>query len=311
MNISQTSLVNNLDALGEQNSSEFSFFTYTANQLLLLSDEEDIRAYYKEIIAYSILQSQMDLTNNLNYLFTDRLRRMLYDKPIIVSFHFGLYRLLPLSILNNGFKLCIMVSKDILKSQISYYSSVLSQNLFDNLAFIDAENSSLFFQMRKYLKKGYLLLIYADGGSGVQNISISKSHSTSVIEFQKGQLRTRTGCIDLAFILQKPICLIFSPAYTEDTNYSFDYHDLYYQDDSSVNRLCFRKKVINSLYAHLESILIKDPFAFEGWLSLHSSIIPQHTDQYLLNPKSRFRSYNNEQGQFIFDKFAYRVYMVK
>lgn len=283
---------------------EFAFFSANFQHVMQICGLQSQLQYFDRTVKFAQLQTTIDLSQRLATACGPALHHALQSPAFIVTFHFGFYRLIPVSLLKMGYRLALLVSRDVFDNQQAFYAKVLRPEWFDKLVFVRAEDPQLFFKIRQLRKKGYQILCYADGGAGAKPIDQAGPGTTKVV-LGEAHLRARSGFADMAYLLGAPLCLLMPPI-EEEAIWDLAATEVY-MPERCPSRRQFVKGVMDSLYAHLGQALIGAPHAWECWLYLHRTMPPKSFIE-AWPIADRFMPFMQEQQGFVLDKGLYKIY---
>ncbi|WP_353101568.1 hypothetical protein [Myroides odoratus] len=181
----------------------------------------DNLSFYIDVRANSIL-ADYEFNNYdkiTKYINIESLIKLDNTPKIYCSFHYASYKLIN-SILNiNNIDYCVVANKSIIEGSDRYISlhSTMKQKhkLSNSFSMINANSNSSLIQMIRCLKKGKSLLIYIDGGNGLQGLDYSNDKVIN-LEFLNKSIYSRVGIEFLSKHLNVPIIPVVS---TRDENF--------------------------------------------------------------------------------------------
>ncbi|MGJ1215335.1 hypothetical protein [Sphingobacterium multivorum] len=112
------------------------------------------------------LYSQFSLNELTDLDFRDIER--LSHGAVLITFHYGPYRLLPKILLRLGYKLTLLASAEILKREADYYGEELQGAGIhaDHFESIDANNASALKRILSAVSNGRLVIVFLDANEG-------------------------------------------------------------------------------------------------------------------------------------------------
>ncbi len=283
---------------------EFALFTANIQHLLGCDVMEDASSIYENSKSYQLLQGDKRLYD-LDKGLPEAICAKLESTTFIATFHFGIYRTLPLQIVLAGHKICIPISKHVLESQRKFYEYVVGKDRAKNIVLLEAEDPFLFYKIRKCVASNYHTLCYIDGGSEVDfHPQIEKS--SVQINLCKGLIFSKIAFVKFAAICKRPLMLVF------DSGDKTGYGEVKYVSESYVfdsNKIAkdYAKCVIENMYARLVPCLIKRPYMWECWFYLHRFMSPKSSIKPW-NHKNRFSVFVLDNKRYLFDKYTYVSY---
>lgn len=188
------------------------------------------------------------------------------EPGLIVTFHYGSFRLLPRMLVDRGFKVALLIAKGIRESQ---ESQLLEQTVQlgsgGTLEFIDAEDPYCFKTMIRMQQDGFHILAYLDGNAGTQpEVDIDRSIR---IPFLGSVLLLRKGLAALCYRMQWPVCIV-CPCTVWNEAIDFYVENLLAPDACSI--ATYTKLFYSRAFAVLERAVRRDAGGWEGWLYPHA-----------------------------------------
>lgn len=289
--------------LDDRDSLEFALFSANIQHILNVPSLSKLTDIYERTKTFQKIQANWNPNNVL-----DKLSIQLYNslsKPtFIATFHFGFYRSLVLKIVNDGYKVCVPVAKQILDSQRNYYEAILGVTRAKNIVLLDAEDPHLFFKVSKYSKLGYHTLCYLDGGSGVKTKYLKSSRSLLRVALAHGFIFSKVAFLKFAYITNLPVVLCIHSGESCDRevdNVVVNYYPVLSNESSDA----YSRRVLTEMYMKLSGFLIKNPEMWECWFYLHQSCLPE-SSMSNWTVENRFTSFVLKGSYFILDKKNYQ-----
>lgn len=297
-----------MEAYTPEQWAEFAFFSANVQHILGEHDLQAQLGLYHRFLDYTEWQAGMSLCTGTAGACATALAQWIDQGAVLVTFHYGQYRLIPLSLLAMGYRVCILVSRDVYTDQVEYYRWHLPSEWFANLVFVIAEDSRLFFQISRYRRDGYILICYADGASGVKKAA--QPSSGGIVEVGLGQatIGARSGFAAMAYLWRSPVAIVLGPVASMGLDWTLDsirvYHPLHHR-----SRAHFVQQVLSGIYEELSLALAEYPECWECWGYLHQ-LMPVRTSGTLWDTEIRYMPLENEKGTFLLDKACYSMYPV-
>lgn len=289
--------------LGDRDSLEFALFSANIQHILNVSSVSKLTGIYQRTKTFQKIQVNWNPTNVL-----DKLSIQLYNslsKPtFIATFHFGFYRSLVLKIVNDGYKVCIPIAKQILDSQRSYYKAILGVTRAKNIVLLDAEDPYLFFKVAKYSKLGYHTLCYLDGGSGVKTKYLKSSRSLIRVPLAHGFIFSKVAFLKFAYIANLPVVLCIHSGELYDSggdNVIANYYPVLSNESSEA----YSRRVIAEMYKDFSNLFLKNPEMWECWFYLHQYCLPE-SGMSNWTVENRFTSFVLKGRCYVLDKKTYQ-----
>ncbi|PRD51993.1 hypothetical protein [Sphingobacterium gobiense] len=287
---------------------EFAFFSANFQHVMQLYGHPLQLQYFDQTVEFAQQQTRADLSTGLAAACSPMLSQALEDNAVIVTFHFGFYRTIPVSLLRMGYRVALLVSREVFESQQAFYAQVLQPEWFARLLFVLAENPKLFFRVRQLREQGYQVLCYADGGAGVKQGQMGAEKRTQV-RLGEAYLPARSGFADMAYLLQVPLCLLMPPAVPPVTDWVLQELEIHSPKEYP-SRQAYVEKVMHSAYGHLGNAIRQTPHAWECWFYLHRTMQPRSFMEGWPIAERFIPLLHGQQG-FVLDKGLYRVYRLK
>lgn len=303
----QTTYENIMHSYTAEEWMSFAFFSANVQHVLGQNDLPSQLALYRSYLDYSAVQARLDLSAGWAGACSPTVRQCLEQGAMVVSFHFGQYRLIPLSLLALGYRVCLLVSREVFTAQVAHYRAAVCADWFERLVFLVAEDPRLFFKVRQYRQAGYTVLCYADGGAGAV-IPGRRPAATSKVNLGHTAIAARSGFAAMAFLLGSPICILLGPVAPPDSGWILEELAVY-RPQAYRLRADYVQQAVSGIYRQLFLALIRYPECWECWADLHSlmPVQPQHTDW---PPQDRYILFEKQDEGFLLDKVSYAIYPV-
>lgn len=222
-----------------------------------------------------------------------------------VSFHLGVYQWIPLRLMIAGISVCLIVSRSVLQEYRTIYAKLVERiPLEGKLCFQEAEDPKIFFALRRFVKMGFHIFVFADGAFGSIN---HPNKNLAEVKLLEGSIRVRSGYINIASLFNLPI--------TKIIEHSLDPHEwqplkLYEIPNETIqDHKDFHDQCLGNLYRSFEKDLVKFPHLWETWRYLHRYYHPRSE---LLNWNSDYRiiPLQAKNEYMLLDKFTYRSHQI-
>lgn len=282
---------------------DFVFFSANVQHLLGIHRLDIQQNLHRATINFSRRQAETDVTK---FQFEDKTYWISPERTqFILSFHFGYYRAVPAFLVQRGYKLCILVAKEVMLQQSQHYATLLGDHRQKQVVFLEAEDPYLFFKLRQQMDLGYHIFCYLDGGvSAAKDLQAQK---LSEISFLNGSIKIKHGILHMAFLLQKNITVLIAKIAAENEPIVICALSHWYQNWFP-NARQFTDYFSRIIYEDFEEALLEYPEAWEAWLYLHRTMLPS-SDEASWSATNRIISFNNKEKQLLFDKFTYLSYL--
>lgn len=196
-----------------------------------------------------------------------QLEEMKQRPGIILTFHTGAYRVLPRLLCELGFNIALLVSSKVRAEQMGMMHTQHSglQQIdakTGDFILLDAEQESSLLQVRKALRDGYHVLVYADGNTGSRSLQ-KESRQTLCIPLYKGKIIQRTAMAVLSYRWQVPIYPML--VHKVNKHFNLTIAEALMADSAEDNHQ-YSKRVYDKLYGLLTHSLAKYGMMWEGWV---------------------------------------------
>lgn len=127
---------------------------------------------------------------------------------ILLSFHYGPYRLLPKILLAAGYKVALLASAKVLEREKSGYSRQLEQEGWEPQAMrcLDADDPTIFKKMlRAIQQEGRIVLVYLDADEGYAHKDEEIAENYIKLQLGEAPLYWRCNLLKLAYRFRIPI----------------------------------------------------------------------------------------------------------
>ncbi|MDD4375003.1 MAG: hypothetical protein PHG67_13915 [Bacteroidales bacterium] len=215
-------------------------------------------------------------------LCLDELRESSY---IITTYHTGSYRLIIPFLLKEKIKFVLVTDEKFIHDQgkgIHELQKTLlkSLNATDSkpLEIISAQDVLLLMKLRDKIEKGYSVVFYIDGNTGLFKYNINENKLLK-IPFLADYIYVRKGIAFLSYLTKTRIISFLSERQTDLSN---TIHIEPVECDFSMNRNDFIKVTTSKLYSALENFLKEMPTQWEGWKYLNE-FNQEKTDEPIKN----------------------------
>lgn len=247
-------------------SRDFQQFCRNVYRLLKIQTKEDYIAWYRKLQfnrRRASLEQQVPLADLPMENLSDFKKEMsvLDEQPHLIStFHLGSYRLLPRLLSEWGHKLAIILSEDIVQQQGDFFIRQAKSTAAGQVALLNSADASLFRKIIRLFSEGYHVLLYLDGGKGLQDMSRTK-HLMEV-PFLKRTLMQRTALFELADRLNYPV-ICATMRYDEDRIVATMHRRWHGEDGESREPATV---ILRQNYGFLETLISQNAPSWEGWL---------------------------------------------
>ncbi|WP_286803494.1 MULTISPECIES: hypothetical protein [Sphingobacterium] len=129
---------------------------------------------------------------------------------IVISFHYGPYRLIPRYLLAAGYKISVLASPSIIQKEQKEAAHLLQFNNLeaDCLRYIDASRSTVLKNVVSDLNEKRLVLVYLDADEGVNRLAAKGSRSLLNVPVAASRLYFHASIAQLAFRFHIPLAFL-------------------------------------------------------------------------------------------------------
>lgn len=185
---------------------------------------------------------------------------------MILTFHYGSFRLLPRLLCGMGYKLALLVARDVRVRQEALLREQASlMDAGGDIDFIDAEDPHCFRAMRRLQAEGYHILVYLDGNTGAQ-LEVDPAKAIR-IPFLAIAIGLRKGLAACCHRWGWPVYMI-CPSTVWEEPLDFAVESLGAPRDCTPEH--YSRLFYSRSYALLEKSIRRRPEGWEGWLYPHS-----------------------------------------
>lgn len=130
------------------------------------------RAYTQHKLTANIKLKQY-LEKKFTIKLPDSWLNALKSHNIFYSFCYGLFKLVPATILAQGFPVAILMSEELKFRQSDYFMQLAELNLGQNrwntdIRFLSHRDENLLFKMKTLINSGYKIIFFIDGNKGIE-----------------------------------------------------------------------------------------------------------------------------------------------
>lgn len=187
---------------------------------------------------------------------------------IYVTLHLGAYQIIPDYLLFKGVNICIPVTHRVYMEQFDDYMTqfeLIKKKRNAEFELTDIEDTSGLIKLIKCIKRGYSLLFYIDGNSGVGGMERTDDKLISV-DFMKKQIMARKGLGFLSYKFQLPIQPIITYVDINKLRPEIIFLRQLSVDSSSQNKELYEECVTKEIWNIFQEYIKSVPDQWEGWL---------------------------------------------
>lgn len=199
---------------------------------------------------YSIFNGYHKPRNHNQYTVDITGSEQLETTGILAVFHLGQHELLPLFLAQAGIEFDILISRNVFErhnhSLRAHRDAFGSHNKRFNFLF--AEDRNIVLDLRRSLRAGRHVLVFADGNLGSENMRLNMIG----VDFLAAQLQVRTGIAFLSHLLQVPVYPIVDQLKAQQLQIKFETSIWPWQNESRTRYItCCMQQLFNKLEKRL------------------------------------------------------------
>lgn len=189
---------------------------------------------------------------------------------IVISFHYGPYRLIPRYLLAAGYKISVLASPSIIQKEQKETEHLLQFNNLeaDCLRYIDASRSTVLKNVVSDLNEKRLVLVYLDADEGVNRLAAKGTRSLLKVSVAASRLYFHASIAQLAFRFHIPLAFLLM-----EKNENNGLWNLALSKRLSCKRAeqldGYMKRFKRKLNRAINRILMKEWTAWENWPLIH------------------------------------------
>ncbi len=220
---------------------------------------------------------------------------------MILTFHYGSFRLLPRLLCGMGFKLALLIAREVrAKQEAPLREQASLMDTGGDIVFIDAEDPHCFRAMMRLQAEGYHILVYMDGNTGTQ-LQVDPAKAMR-IPFLAAVIALRKGLAAWCHRRGWPVYMI-CPATVWDEPLDFAVECLRAPVDCTLEH--YTRLFYSRSYALLEKSIRRRPEGWEGWLYPHALAYPVQSAVNAASDVPNWLIYSNEK---LFLKLDFQKY---
>lgn len=233
---------------------------------------EDLELNYLRWSAYRQSFAKMLHPVQLDQMLDARcLERLPTDLTgIVISFHYGPYRLIPRYLLAAGYKITVLASPNIIKEEQKETEQLLQYNNLeaDSLRYIDASRRTVLKNVLSDLNEKRLVLVYLDADEGINRLAAKEPRALLKVPVAASRLYFHASITQFAFRFQLPLSFLLMEKNVNNGLWNLA---------SSKRLRCkrgeqpngFMKRFKGQLNKVITGIVMKDWTAWENWPLIH------------------------------------------
>lgn len=247
----------------------------------------------------SLLNNDENQYQNLKIKGGDYLQQGLF-----VTIHLGLYQLVAECLCSKGISFCVPVTHYVYKSKKEEYirrsKNITSGNVIE---LVDIESASGLIKMIEFIRRGFSILMYIDGNSGVGGMKRTDEKLLEMDFFRK-KIMVRKGIAYLSHRFDLPIiplACIFDVKKLDATIYIYPELDL---DANEVNE----KNITESVWNLFKQLIYDNAEQWEGWLYVNTFMKDKEKSNYTNYIIDYPFHFNKDRFQFIVKNKKHYLY---
>lgn len=259
---------------------------------------KDALHFYRKSEASALDQRKIDLQQTYRNSVTPMATwgNLAIRPAVILSFHYGQYRTLPVRIMAAGFPICMLIADALFDKHREEYDFLMDSQEAGHVVFLRAEDPQVYFKLKKYRDKGYWIWAFLDGAKGMVGSEDLKVSKFKTIRLGQASLRIRKGIADMAYLLQMPVCMILDGIKDR----------LYFQPTLYRDRCSFSNDVLEQCYRQLAIAVEQDPVKWECWYYLHEDLLEKREiEGKAIYP--RYLPVVNDKQPALLDTYSYQL----
>jgi KDO2-lipid IV(A) lauroyltransferase len=232
---------------------------------------------------------------------------------IYCSFHFGSYKILNCILHDMNVDFAVVMGKTAIESSANNIIRIHEKELETtkrNVDFdiIDANSNSGLVKLIRALRGGKSLVIYIDGGKGIQNLNVNIER-VSVINFLDEYIYSRTGVAYLSSHLNVPIVPVISNWESDYSKINIHFYDELIPKSKKTKDL---HNVTAKIWEIFSPIVKKYPEQWEAILFSHLFLIKDKKELSHANySMKQYYSFNNNCFDFFIKSGEYFLYSIE
>lgn len=209
--------------------------------------------------------ANLDLVSlyNLPFAPDGEWEKVLEVPSLILGFHFGEFRKLPVQLMAAGIPICMLIARSVYDQHVRVFSFLMNNKRKGHITFVEAEDPNLFYKLKQFRNRGYWIRAYLDGAKGVHASASLKDNKVTDVSFGSTRLKIRTGITDIAYLLKIPVFTMMEgdnlPLISRTTDF--------------VSRKMFSENTIRQSMGLLASRIKSQPANWECWCYLHEDLL--------------------------------------
>lgn len=311
----------------ENASYSFSLFSANINKFLPHIPISEYTKLFQDVLYHKRISGaeQYDMNylknnNVINHSSINLELKNISSPTIFASFHLGSYRLLNSYLYELGYKIVIIIDESVFLQQqddlMNNVKPLLDGTKGSDFVLLNINDRTSIFKLKNYIEQGYIMTVYLDGNTSLNNKSQDFSKGYIPINFLNNNVFVKNGIGKLSALLSATIIPAISFRDKNENNHLEFYKEIQIADFE--NKQEFSVKSIEIAYKLLEKKLIELPEQWECWMYIEKWFKRDFKTPYKVN-KEILNQFNNERytrfslnkSNFIFDLFDYQSYPIE
>lgn len=241
------------------------------------------------------------------------------EKIIFATFHLGSYKTIITYLYNQGFKVVLIIDDSVFNSQLDAFENtvknIIKGNPNSELIILNVKERTSIIKLRKLVEAGYVMAVYLDGNTGINDEPQDFSKSYININFLGQSLNVKYGVGKLASILNAKIVPMISYRGKDDENTIEIFKEITSNDFE--DKEVFSRKSIENCYSILEEKLFKYPAQWECWGYMHKWFdrdlklnYDRPSEKVSKFNQLRYNVFEVNGTDFLFDIFSYKSFPI-
>lgn len=242
--------------------------------------------------------ANLDLVSlyNLPFALDGEWEKVLEVPSLILGFHFGEFRKLPVQLMAAGIPICMLIARSVYEQHVQVFSFLMNNKRKGHITFVEAEDPNLFYKLKQFRSRGYWIWAYLDGAKGVHASTSLKDNKVTDVSFGSTWLKIRTGITDIAYLLKIPVFTMIDGDSLPLISRAADF----------VSRKMFSENTINQSMGLLASRIKSQPANWECWCYLHEDLLNKSSLDGV-GSEPRYLLIEKQGLNFLMDSWSYRL----
>ncbi|WP_312742866.1 hypothetical protein [Sphingobacterium multivorum] len=189
---------------------------------------------------------------------------------IVISFHYGPYRLIPHYLLATGYKISVLASSKIIQKERDAMQELLQLNELqqERLRYIDASRRTVLKNILSDLNENRLILVYLDADEGINRLAAKGKQSLFKAPVAAGKLYFHASIAQLAFRFHIPLSFLLMEKNEHNGRWKLALSKKL-KCKRAEQSAVFMKRFERTLNSTINRIVMKEWTAWENWPLIH------------------------------------------